>query len=83
MFAYDVTEKILVGYKKEIYIDYDIRSNLLEKIFKSLEKFFNNLSYRVYKLNKLINRKEVEKEKQIPVYDYVEIKINKYDYLSA
>jgi len=71
MFAYDVTEKILVGYKKEIYIDYDIRSNLLEKIFKSLEKFFNNLSYRVYKLNKLINRKEVEKEKETPIYDYV------------
>lgn len=71
MFAYDVAEKILVGYKKEIYIDYDIRSNLLEKIFKSLEKFFNNLSYRVYKLNKLINRKEVEKEKETPIYDYV------------
>jgi len=71
MFDYDVTEKILVGYKKEIYIDYDIRSNLLEKIFKSLEKFFNNLSYRVYKLNKLINRKEVEKEKETPIYDYV------------
>lgn len=55
----------------ETYTDYEVINPLIEKVLKGLEQFLRNLSFKVYRLHSKYNIKEVQKEREVPVYDYV------------
>lgn len=63
--------KELVGYEMETYTDYEVINPLIEKVFKGLEKFLRNLSFKVYRLHSKYNIKEVKKEREVAVWGYV------------
>ena len=63
--------KEFVGYEIETYTDYEVISPLIEKVLKGLEQFLRNLSFKVYRLHSKYNIKEVQKEREVAVYDYV------------
>ena len=66
-----ISEREIVGYKMETYTDYEVISPLIEKVLKGLEQFLRNLSFKVYRLHSKYNIKEVQKEREVAVYDYV------------
>jgi hypothetical protein len=63
--------KEFVGYGIETYTDYEVINPLIKKVLKGLEHFLRNLSFKVYRLHSKYNIKEVQKEREVAIYDYV------------
>ena len=64
--------KEFLGYEMETYTDYEVINPLIEKVLKGLEQFLRNLSFKVYRIHSKYNIKEVQKEREVAVYDYVD-----------
>jgi glucosamine 6-phosphate synthetase-like amidotransferase/phosphosugar isomerase protein len=63
--------KQFIGYEMETYTDYEVINPLIEKVLKGLEHFFQNLAYKVYKLHSKYNIKEVQKEREVAIWGYL------------